>query len=110
MGKVENQLILKDNEYTLKFHSIKKMIMILKSFHHPIRQQIIKIIDTKKEINVTDIYISLKLGQSITSQHLANLRKSGIILTHREGKNIFYSLNYNFIKKIIDVVSNISSY
>ena len=106
MIQIENQITFKNAEIVLNYHKIKKFLMVLKSFHHPIRQKIIQIIDHKKSINVTDLYNSLELGQSITSQHLSNLRKAGIIITKRNGKNIFYSINYPFIEKINNIILN----
>ena len=45
-------------------------------------------------MTVTDIYVKLRLEQSVASQHLAILRKAGVVQTERDGKFIFYSLGY----------------
>jgi DNA-binding transcriptional ArsR family regulator len=58
-------------------------------------------------ITVTEIYIKLKLEQSVASQHLAILRKAGIVSTERDGKCIFYSVNYNRLKQVHEIAKEL---
>lgn len=67
---------------------------ILRALAHPLRMKILEFIDKNKTINVNKIYNTLKLEQSITSQHLKILRAAGIVQTHRDGKFIHYTLDY----------------
>jgi DNA-binding transcriptional ArsR family regulator len=67
---------------------------ILRALAHPLRMKILEFIDKNKTINVNKIYNTLKLEQSITSQHLKVLRVSGLVHTHREGKFIHYTIDY----------------
>jgi predicted transcriptional regulator len=55
---------------------------ILRALAHPLRMKILEFIDKNKTINVNKIYNTLKLEQSITSQHLKILRASGLVHTH----------------------------
>lgn len=80
---------------------------ILRALAHPLRMQILEFIDKHKTINVNKIYNTLKLEQSITSQHLRILRLAGIVETRREGKFIHYSINYS---KIAHVVKSINGF
>src|SRR4051812_21179669 len=84
----------------LDFLRLKKAAMILRALNHKLRQQLLKLIDEQQKITVTEIYVNLRLEQSVVSQHLAILRRAGIVITKREGKFIFYSLNYKRIKEI----------
>ena len=68
--------------------------VILRAMAHPLRMKILEFIDRNKTINVNKIYNTLKLEQSITSQHLKILRAAGLVHTHREGKFIHYTLDY----------------
>jgi DNA-binding transcriptional ArsR family regulator len=45
------------------------------------------------ERNVTSLCGELDLAQPTVSHHLGLLRTSGLVLTRRDGKQIFYSLN-----------------
>ncbi|MEJ7738818.1 MAG: metalloregulator ArsR/SmtB family transcription factor [Chitinophagaceae bacterium] len=84
----------------IDFLLLKKTAIILRALNHQLRQQIFKLLDEKAKLTVTDIYESLKLEQSVASQHLAILRRAGIVKTEREGKFVFYRLNYDRIAQI----------
>lgn len=73
---------------------IEKAAELLKAVAHSLRLKIIKLIHEKKEVNVNIIYNTLKIEQSITSQHLKVLRGVDVVHTRRDGKKIYYSLNY----------------
>ena len=72
-----------------------------------LRQQLVKLIEEKKKITVTEIYVHLRLEQSVASQHLAILRKAGIVLTERDGKFIFYLINHKRIDEISRIVNEL---
>ena len=76
----------------------------LRVLAHPLRMHLIAFIDEHGKINVNKIYRSLKLEQSLTSQHLRILRDEKLVLTTREGKFIFYSVNYSRIKRIVELL------
>jgi len=78
---------------------------ILRAIAHPLRMKILEFIDKNKTINVNKIYNTLKLEQSITSQHLKILRKAGLVHTHREGKFIHYTVDYPKIAGAIRAIS-----
>lgn len=73
--------------------NLKKAALILRAINHKLRQQIIKLIDEQGRITVTEIYVKLRLEQSVASQHLAILRKAGFVKTERDGKFIYYTVN-----------------
>ena len=75
--------------------NVKKAAMILRAVNHKLRQQILKLIDENGKMTVTDLYVKLRLEQSVASQHLAILRKAGFVKTNRDGKFIYYSVNTN---------------
>jgi DNA-binding transcriptional ArsR family regulator len=80
--------------------NVKKAGLILRAVNHKLRQQILKLIDEHKRITVTELYVKLRLEQSVASQHLAILRKAGFVKTVRDGKFIFYSVNINRLKDL----------
>lgn len=84
----------------IDFIHMKKAAMILRALNHKLRQQMIKLLDESKKMTVTEIYVKLRLEQSVASQHLAILRRAGIVITQREGKFIYYSVNYNRVKEV----------
>ena len=44
--------------------------------------------------NVTELVQTCGLSQSAVSQHLCKLKKSGIVETKKDGKEVWYSLKY----------------
>ena len=79
---------------------------VLRAFAHPLRIKLLSYINNHGKINVNKIYGALNLEQSITSQHLRILRDAGLVNSEREGKFIFYSLNYTKIDHIGKSVKN----
>jgi len=62
----------------------------------------------EEEMTVTDIYIRLRLNKSFASQHLAILRRAGVVKTERKGKFIYYSLDKDRLKQIDKLVSDLA--
>ncbi len=89
--------------------AVKKAALILRSLNHKLRQQIVDLINENGRITVTEIYVKLRLEQSVASQHLAILRRSNIVKTTREGKFIWYSVNYERLEEIKKFVADLLS-
>lgn len=86
----------------IDFYQVKKAALILRAINHKLRQQLLKLIHDEKRLTVTEIYVKLRLEQSVASQHLAILRKAGFVTTEREGKFIYYRVNH---QRLLDVGS-----
>ena len=84
----------------INFHNLKKAALVLRSLNHKLRQTILALIDSEKKITVTEIYVRLRLEQSVASQHLAILRRAGIVITQRDGKFIYYTVNHKRIEEV----------
>ena len=65
-------------------------------------------LEENKKLTVTEIYVKLRLEQSVVSQHLAILRRAGVVKTTRDGKFIYYSLNKERIAEIADLVEELA--
>ena len=85
---------------TIDLHKTKKAALVLRAINHKLRQQILSIINQEGRIIVTEIYVRLRLEQSVASQHLAILRRAGIVTPQREGKFIFYTVNVKRLEEI----------
>jgi DNA-binding transcriptional ArsR family regulator len=92
---------------TLETLKVKKAALILRAINHQLRQQILKLIDNAGTITVTEIYVKLRLEQSVASQHLAILRKANIVSTTREGKYIHYAVNHKRLTEVLGFVDNL---
>jgi ArsR family transcriptional regulator len=72
---------------------------VLYALAHPLRLRILEFIDQNERINVNQIYRSLHIEQSITSQHLRILRLAGIVQAEKEGKYMHYSIHYDTLRR-----------
>lgn len=88
------------NILKLDLVNLKKASLVLRSVNHKLRQQILKLIDEHGKMTVTEIYVKLRLEQSVASQHLAILRKAGFVKTDRDGKFIYYSVNTTRLEEL----------
>ncbi|MBS1782353.1 MAG: helix-turn-helix transcriptional regulator [Bacteroidetes bacterium] len=109
-----NTLVIRKDESSneqikLDYVAVKSAAMTLRAINHKLRQQIVKLLEENKRMNVTDIYVKLRLEQSVASQHLAILRRANIVITERDGKFIHYSLNHQRIAAIAKFVSELVS-
>lgn len=83
---------------------LNKAKMKVRALNHPLRQKMLALIkDNKNRMNVTDIYVKLRIEQSVASQHLAILRNQNLVSTEREGKTIWYSVDDQAIKRLIQI-------
>ncbi len=84
--------------------ALKTGAMVIRAINHPLRQIMVQTIsDGQNKLTVTEIYIKLRLEQSVASQHLAILRKAGFVNANRDGKHIHYSVNYERLKDVIQI-------
>ncbi len=103
----QGQATENENLPDIDYHNVKKAALVLRALNHKLRQQVIKTIHESKRLTVTELYVKLRLEQSVASQHLAILRKAGIVTTERDGKFIFYTINSSRIEAINEFVKNL---
>ena len=104
---VEAPLEAMENAPEINYYNIMKSSMVLRALNHKLREQIITIIQENKRLTVTQLYVKMRLEQSVISQHLAILRRAGIVSTDRDGKFIFYSLNFARLEAINRFTNNL---
>ena len=104
---VLNSLLENGEPLKVNLLNIKKAALVLRAINHKLRQQILRQIDELGKITVTELYIKLRLEQSVASQHLAILRKAGFVKTERNGKFIYYSVNTNRLEEVNQLVANL---
>lgn len=109
-----NTLVIRKDENSneqikLDYVAVKTAAMTLRAINHKLRQQIVRLLEEHKRMNVTDIYVKLRLEQSVASQHLAILRRANIVITERDGKFIHYALNHARIANIAQFVHELVS-
>jgi len=78
---------------------------VLRALAHPLRLDLINFIRSSGWVSVQNIYQSLDIEQSLTSQHLRILRRAGLVDTQRHGKHVQYRVvneRYEQVKLAVD--------
>jgi len=75
----------------------------LKSLASPIRLRILCMI-IGREASVGELADSLGVRNSVASQHLALLRKDGLVSSRRDGQTIWYTLSDTRVRRVIEVL------
>ncbi|MFN8308694.1 MAG: metalloregulator ArsR/SmtB family transcription factor [Chitinophagales bacterium] len=97
-----------NKEIQLNYLVLKRAVLTLRAINHPLRKEILELLDEKDKMTVTEIHNKLRLEQSVASQHLAILRKAGVLITMRDGKFIYYKLNHARIQEISSLVEQLA--
>lgn len=96
------------SDVQLDYADLRKAVLVLRAVNHKLRQRVIDLLEESDTMTVTDIYIKLRLEQSVASQHLAILRRAGVVLTERQGKFIYYSLDRSRLEQISKLVEELA--
>ena len=59
------------------------------------------------EKNVGELEEIVDLSQSALSQHLARLRRDGIVVTRRDAQTIYYSMNDKATEKVLECLCSV---
>lgn len=84
----------------------KKALYIFRAINHSLRLKMLAAIHEKQTITVTHLYKAINVEQAVASQHLAILRRAGFVMAQRRGKQIYYSICYNKLQKLTQLVND----
>jgi len=76
----------------------------LKAMAHPVRLAILQYLIENKKLSVTEIHELLNMEQATTSHHLGILKNRGVLASQRDGKNTFYFIRNEQIKKLVETI------
>ena len=82
---------------------------VLRAINNDFRQQILDVLHRNRQLTVTDIFVKLRIDQSVASQHLSVLRNAKLVNTTRDGKYIHYSVNYSRVEKLKHIINQLLS-
>jgi len=79
---------------------------LLKTVGNPYRLMILCTL-ANEELSVGELNQGIDISQSPLSQHLAVLRRAGLVKTRREAQTIYYSLNGDAVQKLMKCLHDI---
>lgn len=90
----------------LSFDKLNSVAKILKIVSHPVRLEILEILEAYEPLTVSDIRerINSEIEQSMLSHHLIKMKDNGILTSYKQGKNIYYSLTDRTMMNIFDCI------
>ena len=90
----------------MKNFAIENGVTMLKAIANAKRLEILFLLKNN-EFNVSEIESKIMLSQSALSQHLAVLRKAGVVKTKRQSQIIFYSIKNDKVNKILEFLDKL---
>ncbi|HCH03183.1 MAG TPA: transcriptional regulator [Vibrio sp.] len=81
--------------------NLSQAVVLLKAMANEKRLQILCILH-QNELSVGQLCEKLPLSQSALSQHLAWLRRDGLVSTRKESQTVYYSLQSDEVKALIE--------
>ena len=94
-------------KHTLFNQDERALAAFCKSMGHPARIRILQILMKQDSLNCKDIVKELPMAQSTVSQHLAELRYSGLINGIPDGVRMNYSFNKKAFSKDASELCNV---
>lgn len=89
-----------NNTLSVELLTLKKAASVLRAINHGVRMEMLQLLHQKEALSVGEIFRQMDMDQSVASQHLAILRRAGMVRTRRAGKHIFYSVNYDRLHEV----------
>ena len=75
----------------------------LKAVAHPLRLRIIELLK-KREMCVGDIVRALGEKQAIVSQQLNLMKDKGVLMSRRDGANVYYSIQNKNVTRVLSCI------
>lgn len=97
--KKTRQSVLEDQIY-------ERQVEICKAFANPIRLRILDLL-ARETCSVSELQKELSISKPNLSQHLTILKQAGVVITRREGKQIFCSLAIPEVKTACQLIRDV---
>lgn len=88
----------------LQADAVEDTARVLRCLGHPLRLQVLDLLEKKGECTVTEIYEALGVEQAVASQHLTNMRDKGILSRRKDGVHVFYGIGDERALKVLACV------
>lgn len=79
---------------------------VCKTLSHAKRLEILSIL-RDGEVSAGEIVRLMRISKANVSQHLSIMRKAGILITRREGANVYYHISSSKVTKACDLMREV---
>jgi ArsR family transcriptional regulator len=101
---------MKRTKVTFQQEKLTVSTELMRALAHPLRLKILEFLDQNKNIQVNQIYNTLKIEQSIASQHLRILKNAGVLVADKDGKYMHYAIDYNRVSNAVKAINRFLSH
>ena len=95
------------NDLAIETGDVKKAALLLRAINNSLRQKILQFIHQNNRATVTQVHNQFNIEQSVASDHLGILKEAKLVLNERQGRFIFYSVNYEELNRIHSLITEI---
>ena len=95
-----------DNDVDDEMSSLMLQADLCQSLTHPFRLKILRMLSDGKK-NVSEMIEETQKPQPYISQHLRVLRQKEVVVTERDGNEVYYSLSDPSLVKICELVAEL---
>jgi len=95
------------NDLALEAGDVKKAALLLRAINNSLRQKILEFIHVNNRVTVTQVHNQFNVEQSVASDHLGILKDAKLVINDRQGRFIFYSVNYKELNRIHLLITQI---
>ena len=96
---------MKRTKVTFQQEKLTVSTELMRALAHPLRLKILEFLDQNKNIQVNQIYNTLKIEQSIASQHLRILKNAGVLVADKDGKYMHYTIDYQRVSNALKAIN-----
>ncbi|MBK9106253.1 MAG: helix-turn-helix transcriptional regulator [Saprospiraceae bacterium] len=96
---------MKRTKVTFQQEKLTVSTELMRALAHPLRLKILEFLDQNKNIQVNQIYNTLKIEQSIASQHLRILKNAGVLVADKDGKYMHYTIDYQRVSNAVKAIN-----
>jgi ArsR family transcriptional regulator len=96
---------MKRTKVTFQQEKLQVSTELMRALAHPLRMKILEFLDQNKNIQVNQIYNTLKIEQSIASQHLRILKNAGVLVADKDGKYMHYNIDYPRVSNAVKAIN-----
>jgi ArsR family transcriptional regulator len=82
--------------------TVNEVASLLKACGHPLRLKLLCAIEKGEEACVSELWNCLEQSQPVVSQHLAVLKRRGIVASQVQGNRRVYTIVNPFVRDLID--------
>lgn len=80
------------------------VLELLNALGDPTRQDILRLFQSQEEYCANDVAKQFKLSRPTISHHLNLLKRSKILTARKEGKEVYYSFNKEYVIKNLELL------